>query len=429
MQKDKYGAKAVTVLLTMFLMILLVGTGHRIYIYYTGPTWTIDRYIKYLQNENYKGIYHLLEGESTTKIGDEETIVNYYERMYSNKIVSIQKQDVPQIKNLGSSKEVSSATCSLKYDYRKESEVQTIQLVKEGYSWRVQFPFSFVDVEVYAPTDALVYIDNERVTHKKGAHYIKEKILPGSYTVRVVFPREDYADYYQIIKVPKETKVVVPYDLVSVEVNTLEGLRVSLDKKSGQNIEGHTRFEYLLPGDYTLEIVHPYGTLEPIKMEISTDQEVNTFKVSDMTLSLEGQKQFTSFMNGFYNKYLTSIKKHEVSSIASYFDESVKEKMLKTFSEWFIDHKEITYAKILVEPSNIRIDDEGYLEATTIETIELANEESSEDGTNKLRQDYKLILTWENKINIADKEWKIIDKEIVESMVCYKDNEGRWVQY
>ena len=81
MQKDKYGAKVVTVLLTMFLMILLVGTSHRIYIYYTGPTWTIDRYIKYLQNEDYKGIYHLLEGESTTKIGDEETIVNYYERM------------------------------------------------------------------------------------------------------------------------------------------------------------------------------------------------------------------------------------------------------------------------------------------------------------------------------------------------------------
>ena len=182
-------------------------------------------------------------------------------------------------------------------------------------------------------------------------------------------------------------------------------------------------------GNYQLELVHPEGYLNPVKIPIRVTEGNNMIDIQEYSLSKVGSAKWQQFLNDFYQSYEEAITKHTSEGIGPYFLETQKEKQLNLFNAWYIAEKNIVGVDVVYKPEAVTIDQEGRLHSSITETVELTNQEYDDLEQKEVKRVYKVIIKWQTIVDISTNEWKIVNRSIKESVIAVKDLEGKWIQY
>lgn len=412
---------------SILFLIAAIWTGTKLYLYYTGPQFKVDTYIKHLARKDYNKIYEMFNHEDIPKSYSKEQIVAYYTQSYDkeNILIKVSKKGKMRIKD----GEIPIAFCNILYSYTNEEKIFPVYVEKINNKWTMKMPFQIADIKIHAPIGSKVYINNHQVSHYEDKMYVQKNVLPGQYKIQISFPNQLYSDYNKIIEVPKETEVFLPYDTLSIEVATIKNMYVKLGDIQKQSGEGIVTFDNVLAGRYKLKIWNDNNLIEPIEMDIGINKDVRLFNIFDFSLSKEGKSQLNQFIKGFYEEYLEDIKTKSYTRISKYFDATNNVNLIKDFKAWFIDNKDIQGIKLHIKPSQASMDKSGFLHMQILETIEMTNKEKDEYENNVIDRSYRIVLEWDTIIDISSENWVIADRKINQSIVAYKDLEGRWVQY
>lgn len=419
MPKNNVKNTLATVILLIALGIIIGATVKNVYSYYRGPNHIVNTYIKCLNERNYDKLYTLLDQESLKKIGDRNEIIAYYRCVYEqeNRLIDIQK-----IGYRGES-------YTVKYYFSKGNEQGKLSVTKKAGKWYIEFPFEESEVEVFAPYGAKVYLDSKEIAYSDNKSYKMENVLPGTYLLKVDPDQEEYASYYKMLEIPLEKSYVVPYDLAHVAINVAPQFVVRVNNFSKLSEVSKVEFDDLLLGKYQIEAQDAEGYLNKQKIEVEIKKGGNVFTLRDFKLSNKGNEKLEDFLKAFYSSYLEGIKAHNQESIAPYFEAEQKMAQLELYSSWYIDKKDISDVNMSIKIGDSTVDENGILHTEVTESIELYNEEYDKIEEKEVTEVYKVMIRWDTSINILDKEWKVINREIEQSIVAVKDKEGRWVQY
>ena len=424
MVKKELGGFITTILLIIVLTGISGMTLKSIYQYYRGPEYKIDRYIRLLNQREYNKAYSLLSQASIRDLGEKKEIEDYYKKIYDreNKLVCVDK--------VGCYKTAHKVIYTLKYQYAQSSVKGKVEVVKEKYGWKVQFPFESSDVEIFAPLGAKVYLDSELLNYNaQEGMYELDHVLPGIYLLKVSFNQENYKDYYKALYIPKEKSYEVPYEMAYVKVNCAPNLKVSLGDFQKVASSNKVEFNDILLENYKVKVEDEKGYFKTQEQEIKVDKGTNQVTLRKFELTNKGKAQLEFFIKDFYNQYIEAISSHTTQKLNSYFVGPYKLDQLKLFSEWYVDKKDIEKVNMSLNIGESTIDEMGQIHTVIRETSELYNQEYNEILGEKVERCYKVILDMDTTINVLEADWKIIDRKIVQSLVAVKDQEGRWIQY
>ena len=418
-------------ILTLVLFALIIWTSISVYCYYTGPEAVVDTYIDQLAKKEYEEIYTLIDQEGLQKKYTKEQLVGYYKKVYEidDNLVAVRRVGKATTKRAAESKESCLAFCNMNYIFSNKQQTDALYLIKKGPVWKLRFPFAESEVKVYAPLGSKVYINEKEIKDYKGEAYVESNVLPGKYLIHVEFPSRIYNNFYQNITVPQEKEIFLSYNMLDVEVKTIKNMIVELEGVQKESGEGIAVFSNMLEGNYKLKVLSKNAYIEPIEKNITVNKEARLFQILDVSLSDEGKEKLSNFMKEFYNSYLKDIREQQCVHILSYLSKESLPHYKDNFSAWFIENKKIKKTKILVRPSAIQIDESGFFLAIVQEVIELVNREFDKYENDYVNRTYKLILEWDTIIDIAKEDWTIIKREMRQSIVSYKDSDGKWVQY
>ena len=102
--------------------------------------------------------------------------------------------------------------------------------------------------------------------------------------------------------------------------------------------------------------------------------------------------------------------------------------IVEDFESWFIKDKDLQTAKIDVEIEEINMNKDGILEVQTLEVVEMMNKEIDAGGK-VYEREYQVTLKWLMELVQEGESYKLKDRTIQESLVSYKDRDGRWIAY
>lgn len=419
MKEDHLKGTIIMTILIIILLILVGGSIKNAYVYYSSADYIVDTYVRYLNERNYNKLYQLLDTQSIQGLESKEEVIQYYKRIYEkeNRLVSVQKvakQD--------------ETTYWLVYQYTKENTRAAIELTHTKGRWRVVFPFTTNEIQVFAPYGANVYLDQQKLTYSSNKCYELDNVLPGKYMLRVEVSQEGYKDYYSVVHMPQDQKYIVPYEMAYLTVQVAPGFKIQCNEFTKMSYKDTVSFEDLLLGAYQLSVQDEAGIFEEQALTVLVEKGENMANLRAFQLSDKGENQLKVFLEDFYESYIKAIESHDATLIDSYFSGSQVQAQKALFSSWYINQKDIEQVDMQVKMDDITVDEKGYIHVIHTEDAELWNREYDEWDNEKNRH-YKVILTWETMINPLNKTWTIVERDIKQSIVAIEDQEGRWVQY
>ncbi len=419
MQKNPVKNIVIISCLTVIMVFLVFKSAQYMWHYYQGPMHTIDSYVKALNKQEYEKIYSLLDQDTLKEINDKTIITQYYNRFYAkdNKLIHVSKVGWFNGKYI------------LAYEFNGEIKKEALVLNKKSRGWRICFPFEFSEVQIIAPNGSEVSLGDVKLEYEPGIGYKREKLLPGKYMLKVELPHEADKAYYQMLQIPQTKKVVLPYALGQVQIICAPHLEVRLDKLSEISKQGIVQMPDILVGNYQLELVHPEGYLNPVNMSVRITEGNNTIDIEDYSLSKVGNTKWQQFLSDFYQSYKDAISKRTSEDLNPYFSQTQKEKQLDLFNAWYVAEKNIIGTDVSYKADSVTIDAEGRLHSRITETVELTNQEYDDLEQKQVNRHYKVMIKWQTVIDISTSEWKIVGRTIEESMIAFKDIEGKWIQY
>lgn len=414
------GNKIITRILYAVIIFFFIEIIQAGYNYYKGPIWTAENYIRTIERGEYEKAYRSLSSESLNADVDAKEMIAYYKQVYKR---LIQAQLIGKVQFKGTNK----AVCKVVYTYGNKNEEAQLELVRNDKKWEVVNPFKSEQITIYAPSMARVYINGKPITDKQDGKFVGKGFLPGNYVLQVIMPKKTYKNYTQMLKVPEQTEVIVPYDMMSVSVKTVKGMDVSLDQLHKTVNKSKVTFSDLLPGEYTLCIRSPYKVTMPIIQKVTIDNASCNLKFEELSLSEEGEEKWHNFIDTFYKDYLEGIKTKESGAVANYFEARSRNKEVQLYKDWFINQKDVQDATLHIEASFGKVKENGYLQSEATEVVELTNLEEIE-GSQKERV-YRLVLKWDMDINVGSENWQIANRTLKESIIAYQGDDGKWIQY
>ena len=414
----------------LFLLIIL-GTGYYVAQHYGGANGVVHKYISYFQEKQYDKMYDLLDLSEMSKVYSREEIAACYKRLYEEEaqLVHMRLASAKKNKNYDNTTKQEEAIAYVYYTYEKGENMGKLELVKKDEKWLIKCPFVLSDLKVYAPIGSKVSIDGEEVKNYKERYYYKEQALPGKYNVKVEFPNGIYSDYIGIIQAPETTELFLDYTALTVEIKTIKGATIELAGIKQENTQGQAIFKNVLEGTYDLLIYHPDHAIEPIREKITITKQNRCFERMGAKLSATGLESLKRYITAFYQAYIESINTHSTAQLADYIGEENRTKLLNEFEDWFITNKNVADAKVMVQPKDITINKEGLLETRIVETTEIMNKEQDEFLGKEVERCYKILIEWQTQMDLSKEKWQVVDRKILQSIVCYKEEDGRWIQY
>lgn len=420
MIKKEAKISVITILLIGILIGIIASTVKSTYLYYYGPEYKVDCYVQYLNQREYDKLVRLLSTDSIKDLGDRGDIENYYRKVYEreNKLVSVEK--------IGRSR----GSFNVKYQFATGAVKGQLNMVKEKGRWRIAFPFEAYDVEVFAPFGCQIYLDSNKLTYNSTTgKYEVNDILPGTYLLKVIFDQGRYKDYYKAVRIPEECSIEVPYDTTCVSIQCAPNLKVSLGQFSKVSTGDKVTFNDILLDDYTIKVEDEKGNFKSQEYQVSINKNNHNFKFKEFVLTEEGKVRLEAFIADFYNEYIDAVSTRKTSALESYFSGVNKQEQLNLFSQWYIDKKEIEQVKMNLKVGESYMDERGQIHVPIRETSQLYNREYDENLEQEVVKCYKVILDVDTTINVLEKDWKVVDRQIIQSLVAVQDQEGRWVQY
>lgn len=402
---DKIG----TGCLMAIILVLICYGGKYTTMYYTGKQYVIDEYVEALENREYEEIYSLIDQEELVMNKDE--LANYYKYYYEsyNMLNSVKKCGW---------KEETSYIISLVL--QNKEVLNDLQVIKKNNKWKIKFPFEYSDVSVKAPIGAKVKINESELEYSSSGQYVKNNLLPGKYVVSVDLNTPEVDKYMEVIELPKDKVVKLPYKVGNLQVKIPEKLKVKISDMDLENSNIGHDIKDLLVGDYEVTVFQQDGYIEPITKTVNIVEGNNNLAIDQYNLSSKGNDKLIDFMKNFYENYNRAITKHEKGIIQDYFKEA---KDLDEFEEWYIKDKDIKSSEVFYEYSTAKLDELGNLSLEVLEIVNLSNKEDSST------REYKVVISWNMYLDIMADEWRVINRELKESIVAIKDSEDRWIQY
>ena len=428
-EKDTY----VIILLWLVLGMIIVRMIYSMRTYYSSADYAATRYVRALMKKDYKQIYSVLEKSSLEAVGGEKEVAAYYKKIYEcqNKLVDARITSY------------AGQTYEIQYQYVGRQEKGKLELVNKENKWLVVFPFESYKLEVFGPSECKIYVDgeqlkseqlkseqlkSEQLKSEKKSCYIKENLLPGNYMLQVKLPLKEYKDFYKMINIPKETSLILPYETGTIKIHTAPGLEISMAKSHAVSSSKATLFGDMLVGDYEVQVSDQRGFIKEQKQSITLEEGVKELTFKAYQLSSKGENEKKSFFDDFYKAYEAAITAHDSTRIEGYLQDQPDKRLETAFSDWYIDKKNIHHVEFETAYKDYYLDEMAKLHQIVTETAILDNEETNEVGEKEIRS-YRVVVTWDTTVNILQEHWKIQDRRVVESMVAFKDSEGRWVQY
>lgn len=405
----------------IFLLIvlgnILIASIYTTAKYYEGANYVVQTYVKSLKEGDYKAIYHLLDLSSIGKEKTEEELEKYYKKIYQeqNKLIDV--------KILACQEQV----YHLCYIYQEKQEEGILNIKRIKGKWQIKLPFDTSTVQIFGPEGCQIYLDEQCLESLGGGKYRKSNVLPGKYMLQVHFPDKTYKDYYKILEMPQDHLFVLPYKTGGVRLHSAPRLHVQLNDHVKVSSGQYTLFSDLLPGSYHIRVKAPGAYIESQEMNVEVKEQLQDCYLQPYTLSEKGNKVKNLFMDQFYEDYVQAIKTHDVSGIRKYIDGRKAKEVLKEFSSWYIDKKDILDVKFLKNYKDSYIDDQAKLHQIVEEVAILYNEEPVKEAVQT--KIYRVGITWDTQIEILSKVWQIENRQILESVVAIQDENGRWIQY
>ena len=409
------------------LVCLLMITACCLFaMYKTQAKYVLDTYLKAMNNRDYKAAISLIYKDEKLKGYTEEELISFIEKYFEEK--NFVKVEASKTEVGGKKNDTKYSFFEIKYTFPTQNVTSTLSLIKVDNKWKVIFPFKVEDVHIYAPLGASVWFEEDMITKKEQNKYTVPNVLPGNYVVRITFPNEISSDYITTINVPTVTEVIIPYQTVEVSVECMSGTVVELAGEKIVNKEGLVRFDNVLEGTYPLKIYDANGNIEAYEEEIVVSKKNRQFNIEHLNLSNAGNARLKKSVDGFYLAYLEGIKEQDSSFINQYLIKDISPQIIEDFEAWFVKDKDLQTAKMEMEIETININKSGILEVETLEVIEMINKEIDERGK-AYEREYQVTLKWFMELIQEGESYKLKDRTIQESLVSYKDKDGRWIAY
>lgn len=416
------------VLIATIALICLLGiTSVSLLRYYKNqPSYILNAYIKAINNRDYESAAVLFYEDD--KLGEfkEDQLTTFLQKYFEEKGFVKMEEGRGQIGAKAVDEE--KAFYEVRYTFASQNITSTLSIVKEDSRWQVVFPFRIEDVNIYTPLGSSVWFNNQVITDKEENKYTVKNVLPGSYVVRIAFPNEIRGDYVVNINVPTETEVIIPYETVEVNIASIEGTVVELGGEKQANKEGSVSFKNVLEGTYPLKIYDAYGNIETYEKSITVSNKKRQFTMDNFSLSDRGSKRLNKSINNFYQAYIEGIKKADSQFLKSYTTSDYRQKIVDEFEEWFVKEKVIKNAQIEIELEEIKLTKEGNVEVKVLEIVNLVNQELGEDNKTK-NVDYQIVLKCIMTLKQDGENYQLQDRNLQESLVSYKDEQGKWIAY
>lgn len=401
------------------ISILIVLVGVVIGGIYTvnQPGYKVKQFVNAVNNQDFEKAYQLIYKDELLNDMPSQTIINYMEKSFdTNRFI---KMDKPERIN-------ESHTYKVSTRFIEGERVQALTAIEAHGKWYIQNPFPVETVTIYAPIGANVSFEGQPLEPKENGVYKVEQVLPGKYTVQMSFQEGNVGDYVEVISVPQTTEVISPYQMMGVSVACPLNMTVKLGGEEKVNTEGVVNFPNRIEGSYTLEIKDAYGNVTPYSEEVMIDEGNRVFEVKDFKLSQQGIVSVQQFITSFYNNYLIGIKEGDYSFLYNYVEGANQEQIVDEFRQWYINDKNLIDATLLIELEQLYMDKEGKIHVTLLEVAELVNKEEDKPSKQGV---YKVVTNWGLVLEPKDDQYKIIQKDLKQSIISYKDENGKWIAY
>ncbi|MGL4345151.1 MAG: hypothetical protein ACRCTE_08140 [Cellulosilyticaceae bacterium] len=401
-------------------LTLIIGLGIGIR-YRNQPIYSLNQYIQAMNTRDYEKVYETFLKDQVLQEYAKEDLLRYMQAYNQNiDFVKLQKGKVHYQKE-------GQVFYELVYVLESGNKGSVIKLTKDNGKWQIVFPYKTSSLNIKAPQGTKVYINGSLLSPQQGGE-LSAKLLPGEYVVRMAYPKGLQPDYVTKVKVPKVSEVVSPYTTRRVSVEAPIGTIVEMAGVQKQSMTGEVVFEQVLEGQYDVKVFDKEGYLEPMVEAVSVAKDLSPVQVGEMILSPKGETVFKQFINAFYEAYLGSIRTGDVSGLENYLLGDNKEAIETEFESWFVNHKKIVGADLTIELDSYQIDDAGGIEADLLEIVTMTNQEEGEN--NQIQEEkYQVMLRWQSHFVLEEGQYRLQNREIVESIVAMEDSNGNWVQY
>lgn len=305
---------------------------------------------------------------------------------------------------------------------KKKIKPTELTVVKDEKSKKyvVKFPYHLHNVHILAPAGAKVLMDNnEIISAIRGKGIEIKDILPGKHQVAIEYYDHMYPTFTREINVPEETKVESPYNTHDITVFAPVGSWVGIGNMVRHNQGEKIVFNNMIPGQYDVSVLMGDQDIEVFSSKIQIDVDNRQIHLNDIRGNEALRKDLEAFFLRFNKEYRQGIMEKDATFLQNFLTEKINEDVISDFKMWYIDNKDVTDAKSLMELRDVIPISGNQLKATVLETVYLTNEET----------DYRIVIEWEYKLFRTKANWEIVSRDILQSVVAYKDDQGKWVKY
>ncbi|MGL4362746.1 MAG: hypothetical protein ACRCSG_05710 [Cellulosilyticaceae bacterium] len=386
------------------------------------PNYVLNKYIKSINDKNYKLSHQLINKEYAIKQYEDDTIIEFLRTYLSEiKLVNMEKLKQTPIKHTENGKHMN--TYNVRYNTESKASDQKITLIQVGKKWQVIFPFKISNVEIISPLGSEIFINNEPLEHTKSPVVQLSNLLPGQYKMEMRF-MNDQQPYTKNIRVPIDKTVTIPYEMMTVTIETPPQMIIGLGDYQWFSESGKLVLNNMIEGNYKLKMIDPYGQLETIEKDIQVTKDQKEFVIKEIKLSNKGEENIEKYINEFYDAYEKGIIKGNNKFLKKYVVAEKQADIMKTYSEWFIDNKKTKEVKFQCEIEKASRNNNGYLTIPTLEVIEMMIEDD-ENNFNK----FKIVIQSEIILEPVGDTYLIQDKVIKQSVVSYLSEDNIWTNY
>ncbi|MGL4800326.1 MAG: hypothetical protein ACRCWY_13165 [Cellulosilyticaceae bacterium] len=396
-------------------LILVIGIIVASVVYKESSGYVINNYIRAINGADYEKAYELLHKDELIQDTNKQAIVGYMEDYFRRSQLIEMKKIKVQYQDAGEH-------CGVMYQFKEQQIEGRLSAVKDEEGWRVLFPFKLSDVMVQAPLGSMVLLDGKPMAEKADGMYYVDAVLPGEHVIDVAFANEGYKAYQQRITLPKDKEVKVPYEMIAVNMDVPASRIVTFSGKERVSTGEKLVFGQVLPGNYTVKVVDPNGVFETQQQVFAIQETANTLVFEPSILSKEGTQAIHTYLEKFYTCYEEGIKTKDTSFWQKYLVPEATQ-VVGSYEDWFIENKKVVDAKMTYEIKEIKPIEGDLIAIQLVEKVELVNKETDEERA------YAILLKSHMVLQPVGKNYLIQSKTIEESMVSYKDADGKWIAY
>lgn len=321
----------------------------------------------------------------------------------------------------------------LRQETRKKDKIKANELTlirdKKTKKCFVEFPYKLENINVLAPVGSDVYVNNKRVVKGVTARGVEIKnLLPGNHIVTIEYYNNMHQPFVKQINIPKENLVESPYPTHDILVSAPPGTWVTIGHTKKQSKDEEIVFNNMLAGQYDLQLSMEDQKIQVFSQKTQIDSGNTSLNLEKISGNQKIKDELQNFFSEFNKEYKQGIIEKNTEFLHKFSTKDINENIISDFKMWYLDNKEIVSASSLMEVRDIYPISGNSIKVSVLETVYLTNKEKDSKDNYK-DQEYRVVIEWDYTLLRSNSTWKIVNREILQSIVAYKNEEGNWIKY